>query len=112
MEQELVSIKRASDIHFCVSTWVLRKLSYQLSVGNGMRMTTSWIKAFPKRHTDLSIPTPQPTSLVRATSYNEHNVQSFFNNLKSCLEQHKFAQLDIYFGRNGGHNTVQRPAKL
>ncbi|EFX65239.1 hypothetical protein DAPPUDRAFT_117451 [Daphnia pulex] len=40
-----------------------------------------WLSGFMRRRQDLSIRKPQATSLSRATSFNKHNDDSFFDNV-------------------------------
>ena len=44
-----------------------------------------WMNNFRKRHPDLSLRTPEGCSLSRATSFNAHNVNTFFDKLKELF---------------------------
>jgi hypothetical protein len=45
-----------------------------------------WLSGFMRRRQDLSIRKPQATSLSRATSFNKHYVDSFFDNVEVELQ--------------------------
>jgi len=48
-----------------------------------------WMRAFMKRHPELSIRTPEPTSIGRMTAFNRHNVDQFYANVRRVLVEHK-----------------------
>lgn len=85
LENELAEyIKAASDIYFGLSPKEVRKLCYELATSNGLEVPAKWTETrqagadwfsgFMKRHQDLSIRTPEATSLARASSFNKTNV--------------------------------------
>ncbi|KAI9562464.1 hypothetical protein GHT06_009897 [Daphnia sinensis] len=83
---------RASDIYHGITTTDMRRLAYQYATQEKCIVPLSWsvkkeagrdwLSGFMRRHQDLSIRKPQATSLSRATSFNKHNVDSFFDNVE------------------------------
>lgn len=80
-------LKRAADIYFGLCPRDIRQLAYNSAKFFGISMPQSWINnacagadwftGFLKRHPDLSIRTPEATSVGRATAFNEVNVTLF-----------------------------------
>lgn len=65
-----------------------------------------------KRHTSISVRTPEATSLSRATSFNKTNVQEFFNNLQGVMDKWKFEPGSIYNVDETALTTVHKPGKI
>lgn len=70
-----------------------------------------WLKGFRQRHPELSLRKPEACSLAWATSYNETNLETFFNNLKHVLNKNvaftdgvRLCNLD-----KTGFTNMQRP---
>jgi DDE superfamily endonuclease/helix-turn-helix, Psq domain len=108
----------SSKVCFGLSVNDLRELAHECALKYNLRMpeqwtkdkmaTKTWVRAFMKRHPEIAIRRPQPTSLSRATSFNRTNVADFFNNLESLLIKYKFPPQDIYNIDETGITTVQK----
>ena len=120
-EKELVTyLLEASSIYYGLSAREVRELAYNCAKKAGLKMPeiwevdkcagTEWFTGFMKRNSDkLSIRTPEATSLARATSFNKHNVSSFFENLAKVLDKMEFCPSDIWNVDETGVTTVQKP---
>lgn len=72
-----------------------RKLPYETAVINKINIPEkwhkekmageTWMRKFRYRHPQLSLRTAEGCSLARATSFNRHNVDIFFNNLQEAI---------------------------
>lgn len=112
----------ASDIYFGLNPKEVRKMAYTLAVENNLQIPMSWetnkqagpdwLTSFLGRHKNLSIRTPEATSLGRATSFNKYNVGKFFDNLQSILEKYNIKSYDIWNMDETGVTTVQKPNKV
>lgn len=78
----------------------VRKFAYQLATHYGCKFPEQWeetgmtgedwFSAFIKLNTCLSIRRSQATSFSRTSSFNQVNVEKFFDNISKVLEKHKF----------------------
>ncbi|XP_063391330.1 uncharacterized protein LOC134676874 [Cydia fagiglandana] len=113
---------KSADIYFGLSTKDLRKLAYDLTIKYNLARPASWdtnetagvewLRGFLDRHPQLSVRCAQATSLARATNFNKHNVNEFFNNLENVLDRDKFEAKDIYNVDETGVTTVQKPNRI
>lgn len=99
----------------------LRSLAFQLAERNGIDHPFStedklagkdWALAFIKRRRELSLRTPEATSLSRAVGFNRVQVQKFFSLLKEQMTQRTYNAQQIFNVDESGITTVQRPTKI
>lgn len=123
MEKQLVEyVKKAANFYLGVTPKEMRKLAYQFGSSNGVKLPAIWEKeqmagkewytGFMKRHTDLSLRTPEATSLARVSAFNKTIVAEFFDNLISILVRFQFSLQDIWNIDETGVTTVQKPSKV
>ena len=116
------NIVHAANIYFGLSPKDVRVLAYECATKFGLDMPDQWnrdkcagpdwFSGFLKRHPTLSIRTPEPTSLARATSFNRHNVDRFFGQLKNVLNRDHIMPYDIWNVDETGLSTVQKPSSV
>lgn len=92
------------------------KLAYEYALAMQIKMPKAWkrnkiagvewLRAFRKRHTDLSLRRPVPTSIARATAFNPYNVQRFFANFLNVMDRHKYEAHQIFNMDETGFSTV------
>jgi len=71
-----------------------------------------WFAGFLKRNPKITVRSPESTSIARATSFNRHNVESFFTKLAEVVDRHKLQAGDIWNMDETGVTTVQKPSKV
>jgi hypothetical protein len=116
----------ASKMGYGLSPIKLRKLSYEFAVKLQKRLPHSrrgrpnpwevnklagqdWLRAFLKRRPELSIRKPEPTSIGRMSAFNRHNVNLFYDNLRTVFTKYGFEPKDIWNCDETGVTTVQVP---
>jgi hypothetical protein len=124
-EKELADyILQAGRIYYGLSTTETRKLAFEYATANlsesdipsswkeKKHSGQDWLDGFMNRHPQLAIRKPQATSLSRATSFNEHNVNAFFDNLETVLSRRTYKAGDIFNMDETGVSTVHRPKNV
>lgn len=112
----------AAKLHYGLSTLMTRKLAYHYALANDMDIpifwstnklaSRDWLRAFMTRHPELSLRSPEATSLARSTAFNKHNVGEFFDNLHKVRSRYNYQPQDIYNVDETGLTTVQKPVKV
>ncbi|XP_065645523.1 uncharacterized protein LOC136075994 [Hydra vulgaris] len=71
-----------------------------------------WLRGFMPRNPQLSIRTPQATSISRAIGFNKPKVNQFFSVYKSLFEEHKFSPKQLWNMDETGITNVHKPGKI
>ncbi|KAL1446005.1 hypothetical protein WDU94_012268 [Cyamophila willieti] len=100
----------------------LRRLAFQLAVSNNIphrfnvekeKAGKGWLYGFLKRHPEISLRTPEKTSLARAKGFNRTAVGNFFDLLEPLVRQYNFRPENIYNVDETGITTVpNKPSKV
>ncbi|XP_051157997.1 uncharacterized protein LOC127279600 [Leptopilina boulardi] len=67
-----------------------------------------WSEAFLKRHPDLTLRRPVPTSLGRAIAFNAHVVGEFFDLYENIRQSHQYTAATVWNMDETGLNTVHK----
>jgi len=90
---------------FGLSAMDMRKLAYDLAeklqVCHNFSAQTKmagveWLRGFISRHPQLSIRTPQGTSINRAVGFNRPKVEHFYKVYRECLQVHTYSANNIW----------------
>lgn len=124
-EKELVQyILTMSKMGYGLTVTECRKLAYEMAIRNKIKIPENWSKnkeaglewfrGLKKRHSNISIRCPEGCSLSRMTSFNPHNVSTFFNKLEAV-----YSRSDNFSNGSRVYNldetsttTVQNPKKI
>lgn len=102
---------------FGVTNNDLRRLAFQLAERNGLHHSFNrasglagkkWLYGFRRRHPQITVRKPEPTSFARAAGFNKPAVNRFFNLLGSILQKHQLDGSKIYNCDETGVKTVQQ----
>lgn len=106
---------------FGFSTTETRKLAYQLAEIRNYKHSFNrvkkiagwdWLKGFRKRHPELSLRSPEPTSAARARAFNRVQVNNFFDLLRETMEKENVSSERLYNMDESALTTVQKPLKV
>ena len=122
-ETKLVTyLANASSVYFGLLPREVRAFAYQCAKAHDITMPPSWsenelagvdwFNGFLKRHPQISVRTPEATSLARATAFNKHNVNTYFDKLSSVMDRYSFEASNIWNLDETGLTTVQRPCRV
>lgn len=117
-------LKNCAYLFYGLTNKDYRKLAYETANINKIRIPESWkknkmaglewLRSFRVRHPDLSLRAPESCSLARATGFNRHNIEKYFQNLEDVLKRHpNFANgTRVYNLDETATTTVQKPPKV
>ena len=100
----------------------VRELVYKYCEANKIKHTFNrknglagrdWFEGFLNRHRDLTLRTPEATSIQRATGFNKQKVEIFFDKLQNILfdeNVRKIPETNIYNVDESGFSLCHRPA--
>jgi hypothetical protein len=123
MEQELaIKIQQMEKALFGLTTVDVRRLAFELAerlqlahnFSKHTRMAgLEWMRGFLRRNPQLSIRTPQGTSISRAVGFNRPKVEQFYKVYKECLNTStKYTANNIWNVDESGITSVQKPGKI
>lgn len=117
-EKELASyIKDMESCFVGLTAKDLRRLAYELAEKNKLQHNFCretklagriWLENFLKRNSDLSFRKPEPTSLARASGFNQVMVNQFFDLLTDLVTKYKFTPDRIFNVDETGMTTVPK----
>jgi len=99
----------------------LRKMAYELAERNNIEHNfdaerkmagRDWVHGFFRRHPELSLRTPEPTSIGRAVGFNHVQVGRFYDILQETYEKQYIDPSHIWNVDETGLTTVHRPGKV
>ncbi|XP_014785863.1 uncharacterized protein LOC106880453 isoform X2 [Octopus bimaculoides] len=112
----------AAEIYYGLARKDVWKLVFQMAKAHGCNIPPAWhetemagedwFSGYLQRHKNLSIRSPQATSLAQATSFNRANVAMFFNQLAEVMLWYKFDPFNIDNMDETGRTYVQRPDRI
>ena len=122
MEKDLAAhIQLLADNYHGLTLIKCKELAYEFAIRNNIKVPNSWQNdkkagrgwwlGFKSRQ-NLSIRTPEATSLGRASAFNKHNVGVYFNNLAMVFDKYKFEARQIFNLDETGVTTVQNPSRI
>ena len=107
-----------ADMFQCVSLEKCKKLAFEFSLRNKLKLPSLWIEnrkagkswwlGFKTRH-NLSIRLPEPTSVGRTSACNKHTVIEYFYNLAKVMDDNKLTAEQIFIVDEKSVTTVQNP---
>ena len=116
-EKELVDYAlRMESMFYGLTVKDVRQLAFQLAERNNIKHPFNkntglagedWFHGFRKRHPELSLRSPEATSIARAQGFNKVSVGKFFELLKTVMDEKHFPPHRIFNVDETGITTVQ-----
>ncbi|KAF2898043.1 hypothetical protein ILUMI_08132 [Ignelater luminosus] len=89
------------------------KLQYPESWSKNKKAGEDWLQRFLSRHTNLTLRTPESTSVARAKGFNRCEVCHFYENLESAIEKNNIEASRLYnMDETGISTTSNKPPKV
>ena len=117
LETELVDhLLTLESMYFGLRIDEVRKLAFELAESNGIMHSFNkesgmagkkWFYSFLKRHPELSIRTPEATSIARSQGFNRERVSSYFELLGKIYDEEKLTPDRLYNMDESSLSTVQ-----
>nr|XP_047138967.1 uncharacterized protein LOC124814907 [Hydra vulgaris] len=121
-EKELKEyIVKCSQVFYGLTIEMVRKIAFKFAERNKLthkfnRKTQlagkDWYYSFIKRHSNISLRKPEPTSLNSINGFNATEVKMFFENLETLQKTYHFDPNHIYNVDETGISNVQRNSKI
>ncbi|XP_031637668.1 uncharacterized protein LOC116350086 [Contarinia nasturtii] len=115
-EALVVYLVRCCHLYYGLSITELRQLAYQYARKLNIAYPTNWdtdqmagktwYYGFMLRHRNLSLRTPEQTSINRIRSFCKENVKQFFDQYKGLMDIHHFEPHQIWNMDESGFSTV------
>ncbi|CAH1974303.1 unnamed protein product [Acanthoscelides obtectus] len=88
-------------------------LRYPESWNKNKKAGEEWLQRFLSRHTNLTLRTPESTSVARLKGFNRREVSHFYENLESAIEKNNIEASRLYnMDETGISTTSNRPPKV
>ena len=81
------------------------------SLKDNRKAGRQWWAGFKQRY-NLSVRSPEPTLIGRATAFNKHVVSEYFSNLAKVMDKRKFTPDRVFNLNETGVTTVQKPKRV
>lgn len=121
-ENELAErIIKLSKLFFGITTFGLRRVAFQFVTESGIPnyfnkekklAGKDWLYGFLRRHPEISLRKPEPTSIYRITAFNKTEVERFFGLLEQLMVKFHFPPEKIYNIDETGITTVHKPLRI
>ena len=114
-------IKYMEKCLYGLTTTDLRKLAFEYAVISKLNHPFNtekkmagkdWLRGYLTRYPDLSIRTPQATSIQRAVGFKRPKVDQFYATYKNLLDTHTLSPSRIYNMDETGITEVHKPGKV